>query len=225
MKASKIIFLDIDGVLNISGVSEGLRMLGIPEEYLEFKDDSEDYLLYLSKSFSPTSLYYLSEILKSTQAKIVISSTWRRGVSIETMRKWFQDPLLKKAIIDKTPSLSPQKYPKLCDKRGSVQRGEEIYMWLQDHPEVTHYAVIDDDGDMDAVRLNFFQTNSYEGLTHKISREIIAHLNKKEYTDNYRLNCALQVFYQELLETSHVKDPEKIMENLVKELGKKYNNR
>lgn len=44
-------------------------------------------------------------------------------------------------------------------------RGEEIQMWLDEHPEVTNYVIIDDDNDMlDSQESHLVQTSWYDGI-------------------------------------------------------------
>lgn len=40
-----------------------------------------------------------------------------------------------------------------------VERGHEIQDWIDDHPEITHYVILDDDNDMlQSQRNNFVRT-------------------------------------------------------------------
>lgn len=58
-------------------------------------------------------------------------------------------------------------------------RGDEINAWLKDHPEVTKYAILDDDCDFyDDQPL--FQTTFQYGLTDEIAEAVIKHLGKEE---------------------------------------------
>lgn len=55
-------------------------------------------------------------------------------------------------------------------------RGDEVNEWLSQHPEVTKYAILDDDGDFyDDQPL--FQTTFENGLTDEIAEEVIEYLN------------------------------------------------
>ena len=57
-------------------------------------------------------------------------------------------------------------------------RGDEIQEWLDEHPEVEKYAIIDDDDDMlPEQEENFFQTDFQTGLTDEIAKKVIKHLN------------------------------------------------
>lgn len=198
----KIVFLDIDGVLNVPSAELGFREMGLnwrAQDWAENQSRLNGYSLI----FSPQAVYNLHRIIEETDAKIVISSTWRRSsITADEMRVWFSDPLIAQAVIDKTPILN------------SKQRGDEIKAWLDEHPEVTRSAVIDDDGDMDAVRQDFFKVDGYEGLDWKTASSIIAHLNYKKRSSIYRINVALDKLYRELCCLSDYYDPGTIDECL-----------
>lgn len=47
-----------------------------------------------------------------------------------------------------------------------LSRGDEVKMWLNDHPEVTNYVIIDDRTDFLEEQLDHFvQVDPYYGLT------------------------------------------------------------
>ena len=189
----KVLFLDIDGVINTVGAELGFRYCyGLQESYPRSEKHKQKFF------FDPACLYYLREIVKETGCKIVISSTWRLGATIEEMKSWFECPEIKDAIIDKTPIFHPDTHPLLVDRRGRLQRGEEIKAWLDAHPEATHYAILDDDSDMDVVMDGFFKTCSYDGLKKDVAYKVIFHLKNEGLTDHYRLNLALTKFLSEL---------------------------
>ena len=59
-------------------------------------------------------------------------------------------------------------------------RGTEIKRWLDDHPEVTHYVILDDDNDMLEEQFeHFVQTSWTEGLNEECSDKAIEILNKE----------------------------------------------
>lgn len=151
---NKIIFLDIDGVLNV---------------YCEGRDK---YGCLFHKHFEEN----LKHIIESTNAKIVISSTWRLNGLISLKRMW-SDRKLSGEIIDVTPYLP------------NSSRGEEIQFWL-DRNIYSNYVVIDDDNDiLDIQKNNFVQTanNIHHsdyidigyGLTKECAELAIEILNKK----------------------------------------------
>ena len=119
----KIIFLDIDGVLNCSSTKE------------RFNE-------YIGVEQSKISL--LKEIVEATNAKIVLSSTWRlnmlwykQGINVKLDEyNYLVDELAKQglAIFDITPS------------HKDSWRGREIQEWLDTTTEkIDGYVVIDDD--------------------------------------------------------------------------------
>ena len=194
----KVLFLDIDGVINTlaeCGYQKcfGERIARITSRSM-FRKEQKVY------PFDPNALYNLYRIVEETGCKIVVSSTWRLGVkNVQEMKNWFAPGIIPDAIIDRTKSFCSTSHPELVDKRGYLQRGEEIWEWLQRHPEVTRYAVLDDDSDMDAVRGSFFQTDRYGGLDRKVANKVIDHLNYEEHVENhYRMNVAVGRFKSEL---------------------------
>lgn len=117
----KVIFLDVDGVLNCSSTRERF------EGYIGVEQNK---------------IALIKEIVDKTDAKIVLSSTWRldflwfndgRSVKLDTFN-YLKDELAKQdlEIFDVTPS------------HNDGWRGREIKEWLDNHTEVENYAVIDD---------------------------------------------------------------------------------
>jgi hypothetical protein len=149
----KVIFLDFDGVITIP-----------PKWYL--KADK---------------IKYIKQIVDATGAKIVISSSWRQGTVELTIEKMIGR--MKRCprnrmfnwLIDNLYDVTPW----ICyDKYFGTGRGGEIQTWLDDHPEVDNYVIIDDDGGMlDSQLYHFVQTNPWTGLTKKDYRKIKQILN------------------------------------------------
>jgi len=128
----KVIFLDIDGVLNVYG--EGRDEYG-PGFHKHLVDN-------------------LKSIIDQTDAKIVISSSWRLSGLIAMEETW-KYRNLPGEIIDITPNLTYGE-----GLKSNTPRGEEIKQWLDYHPEVTNYVILDDDIDMLPEQLsNFVQTS------------------------------------------------------------------
>lgn len=121
----RIIFLDIDGVLNWTGTED---------RYCGFI------------GLDPELIARFNRIIDAVpDAKIVISSTWRHAMAgsyggyktFKGLIKLLHDRGLKGTIIDKTP------------KRFSyVPRGSEIREWLEDNEgKYTSFVILDDDSD------------------------------------------------------------------------------
>ena len=173
----KIIFLNIDWVLN----SE--------KWYIERFDKNlypnlENYPLC---EFDPLAIEQLNLLTDKTNAKIVISSTWRMGRTIDELKKLFEEVGIKGEIIGITPHLT------FSDGHG-VDRGNEIKRWIdinckrwyneifgEDDSEkfnLESYVILDDDPDMLLEQKdNFVRTSWRDGLTALHTRKAIKILN------------------------------------------------
>lgn len=142
----KILFLDIDGVVNCLTTHQRHRgFIGI----------------------DPEMAFRVGKIQLDTGCEVVLSSTWRLG---EVSREEVRNQVVN--FIDVTPEIH-------TGGRYSGIRGEEIQDWLDRHPEVTKYAILDDDSDMLETQLpNFFQTTWETGITKEIAEAVTNHLNK-----------------------------------------------
>lgn len=128
----KIIFLDIDGVLN-------------NEKHLE--------LVANYRTFDPYSVHALNRALKETGAYIVVSSTWRYMNDVDDFNERFKNAgIIPDRVIGLTPTTTLDE--KLASLAGERTRGREISLWLQDHPEITEWIAIDDDTDMDPLPIS-----------------------------------------------------------------------
>lgn len=113
----RVVFLDIDGVLNSArsciafGGFDSLRT-------------------NTSAKLDPIALKLMRMLVEETDAKVVISSSWR------ILAKSVSDfDFLQMPVIGMTP----------YDRRG--YRGDEIKQWLDKNP-TERYVIIDDDSDM-----------------------------------------------------------------------------
>ena len=106
----------------------------------------------------PFCIERVNTICRNSGAKIVVSSDWRisSGWQNRLERAGLEN------IIDKTPITVFGQFGKTYH----FTRGEEIDMWLQYHPGVSNYVIIDDRQDMMDYQLDHFvKVNSYRGLT------------------------------------------------------------
>lgn len=157
----KIIFLDIDGVLNHQIWFEKVQHLRADRQ------SKEDYRFY----FDPFAVGLLNDLTDATGAKIVVSSSWRLGRTVEELKKILKENGVTGEVIDKTPHLSFEDY---ANYSYSVPRGCEIKAWMELNKEklgesigkYRNYVIFDDDSDMLYwQRNNYFQVDSYCGLT------------------------------------------------------------
>lgn len=135
----KVIFLDIDGVLQ-PGYSQKRFNYNLDELKTELaKRYNEPGYEQLNKydlgavyyDWHPEAINWLKKLLKETNAVIVISSDWRNSNSLEALRLFFKIYDLDQYVVDVTPKLE-------------YRRAEEIKAYLAEHPEIEKFVVIDD---------------------------------------------------------------------------------
>lgn len=111
--------------------------------------------------------FLVGKIHLDTDCKVVLSSAWRHH---ERSVKLLNERLVP--IFDRTP------FSGEINNTSGI-RGYEIKDWLDRHPEVTRYAILDDSSDMLEEQLpNFFQTSWKTGITEEIALKVIKHLNE-----------------------------------------------
>lgn len=139
----KAIFLDIDGVLNNTAHLTELRNLLGREQYFSIINQIHEI------PFDYRSCRLLQALIKETGAEIILSSTWRLNDNgIETIEQYAGIP-----IRDTTPVLD-------------AIRGEEIKQYLDNHPKITEYVILDDDTDMLKEQMgHFVKVNNMTGFT------------------------------------------------------------
>lgn len=152
----KVIFLDIDGVLNnrqnsIYMIETGKWKKG---EFPPFDVDSVKILL---------------EIVEETGAVICLSSAWR-SMGLDRVAEKLAKQGLSIPIKNETPYIS------------DAPRGWEIERWMAERrfagEEIESYLIIDDDGDMMLDQANnFIQTNFDSGLKEEHKQKAISILN------------------------------------------------
>jgi len=134
----KIIFTDIDGVLNCSSTRNPRNFPYLVDKKL---------------------LGRFKRLLARTGAKAVLSSSWRCDpIGLYAAKHWgipFMD---------------------VCPDSPRSTRGNEMLKWLRAHPNVTRYAVIDDEDD-ELDELPLFQPSATTGLTESIAKGVERYLN------------------------------------------------
>ena len=163
---NKIIFLDIDGVLNM------------------LSKQSDQYGALFEKRYVDN----LAEIVEKTGAKIVISSSWRT-LGIEHMRNMWKHRNLPGEIVDITPDLADFKLVGETKLWVSPERGKEINAWLDKNP-TKDFIILDDEESFSDENLkdrflktsgNIFDKDSYMGfgLINSIKEKAIKILNNE----------------------------------------------
>lgn len=167
LKGKKLIFLDIDGVLNSEHFDCGV--------YQEIEKGSNEKN-YRQRSMCPNLINNLNMITDETDALIVISSHWRHCEdTLEEVIAFFDTTEITGNIIGRTPYIC---FDDRCNVNSTVFRGTEIYYFKDFFDFKGKYCILDDDGDMMLYQKDsFFHLNDEYGLTYSRSLEIIKHLN------------------------------------------------
>ncbi|MDR3252060.1 MAG: hypothetical protein LBT35_00615 [Tannerella sp.] len=151
----KVIFLDIDGVIQPCGKQD--RFEHIEDIDVVYKELNEKFGIdyYKYNEFDVAAVYYdwntvalreLRRIVDTTGAKIVISSDWKLFGGLQRMIDFMRIYDMAEYLIDVTPDAGKDKRVRqLQEERSSCEtRSAEILVYLERHPEVTNYIAIDD---------------------------------------------------------------------------------
>ena len=184
----KVIFLDIDGVMNSTvfyqkrhkrrwrkpitwwyAIKRILRKLfRIQSKAISLVDwktpDSHYTFEYqfnrLVQETCPQKWKWLSEWCNETDTKICISSTWKNHFGT----KEYRTPELWQMVLTRL-GFKPGTYVGITETHRTL-RGEEIKDWLDKHPFVVDYAILDDDSDMLPEQFSkFHHSDPWFGLT------------------------------------------------------------
>ena len=151
----KVIFLDIDGVLNSWRWYKDQTLKGKHVSMLP--DDQID----------PKAVTRLNTIIERTGAKVVVSSTWRLNRTVAQLAEILGSKGFTGEVIGKT------------GRRGGPrpQRGDEIQDWLNENVGVERFVIIDDDSDMVHLMDRLVQTGMKKGLTQALAEEVVQKLS------------------------------------------------
>lgn len=155
----KVIFLDFDGVLTN---------------------------IYSRWTLLPKKCDLLGQILDATDAKIVISSSWRRNNLEDTID--FLTNIERNSYLNGYPFPFIDKVIDQTDKSNESElrfsnhecRGNFIQKWLNEHPDVSNYVILDDDDDMlECQQAHFVMTSWDRGLNENDVKLAIKILNNE----------------------------------------------
>jgi hypothetical protein len=155
----KVLFLDIDGVCNSRAYLYRLR--------------AKNKKATLWYGIDPEAAALVQQIIKATGCSVVLSSTWRLYADGRAQVKC---EVCK--FIDCTKNMQEG------EKRGVVDRGYEVDEWLERHPSVMQYAILDDGADFHPHQW-LFKTTFEKGLTPEIAQAVVDHLTAGDRTRLY----------------------------------------
>ena len=153
----KIIFLDIDGVLNHCDTRHCVEpTAGEP----------------LPIPIAPECMARLNRLVAETAAKIVISSSWRKFARWQDLGPALVRHGLVADVIGETPDLVNEALwlERWRTREGApftyerMERGWEIREWIAAHPEVTAFVILDDCSDMAELKPWLVLTHPNDGL-------------------------------------------------------------
>lgn len=154
MAGVKVIFLDIDGVLNsgafvdpVGGAASALLDPSLPESWLDMID--------------PACVARLDRLATTHDAKVVISSSWRLLLTVETIAHL----LRKKGFTGEVVGATTTAQGLVPD--GVTERGHQIAHWLENDAgvEVVSFVILDDATDMAHLGDRHVLTSMSTGLT------------------------------------------------------------
>lgn len=149
----KIIFLDFDGVMVTDRYQAQLTAVN--------SQLCDDY----GAQFDPVCVENLRRIIDSTDADIVVISTWKMEMGLDGIQKMWDARQLPGKVIGVTPDIDP------------IHRGEEIKSWLDANPGAVRYAIIDDCPIQDFFREeqlpHLFKVDERTGLDEKTAIRVI----------------------------------------------------
>lgn len=136
----KVIFLDIDGVLNT-------------REFLEKNIPVMPMFNGWGYAIDPRAVERLGAAIRATAASVVLSSTWRLFVPLMDLEVFLRAYGCPARIIDKTPLLS------------TFGREREVETWLKEHPEISRFVILDDQNVFPTLTRRLIQVDPKTGLT------------------------------------------------------------
>jgi hypothetical protein len=150
---SKILFLDIDGVL-------------IPSRAYMLPNQTKPIV----STFDPCSVSLLVDAVKRSKRKIVLHSSWIRTKFLAS--EVHDGDVVGHCIKQGIPSELFHDDPYCC--RDTSYRYDRVTKWLTDHPDTTEYVIVDDEpveGDYKC-KSHLIQTDFDEGITINIYNKI-----------------------------------------------------
>lgn len=169
----KLLFLDIDGVLNSNKYfqhpqyREECNALDLRDYYGEEVLELAPYL-----HMDPSAIKLLNSIIDQTGAYVILSSAWRRFNPILQINQWLQMRGATFDLLDQTPQF-----------KTIVPRGHEVKSFLDSFKQsVSSFVIIDDlpHRDFKSFRKQFVQTDPNVGLTLQDVEKIINILNQND---------------------------------------------
>lgn len=165
----KILFLDIDGVLNsLDNMNSQALSCKSLSDTLKIKDE-------YGRLFDDRCVNWLRYIVDRTECKIVVSSSWRL-MGLSNLQTMWEMRDLPGEIVGSTPNdASEYIINKYASGDTEIARGYEIQEYI-DANNIKTYCIVDDDDDM-LPHQKFVKTNSMYGIDGNVANKIVNILN------------------------------------------------
>lgn len=174
---NKIIFLDIDGVLNNDVWMDGDRWTNV-FPLGPYQTRTQAWVPYFD--FAPENVRIFNKILNETNASIVVSSSWRKDKTPAEL----EEILIQNGGVDCLGRIIGKTVDHYPNRRFSehIPRWKFIEKWMKENaPKDMVFVVLDDDHEAWSQGHTFVWTDPRVGLTEDNARHAIQVLNG-EYT-------------------------------------------
>lgn len=166
----KVIFLDFDGVITSPDTKWKINM---------------------------NKINIINDICDKTDAKIVVSSCWRIGYlcDVYAFHERLKQYFIKHNYLDNFKDTFDKFISNIIGMTEYIGglRGDEIKSYINEHPEIENYVIIDDDSDMCDYQLcNFVQTDTWYGITERDAKLCVDILNGIKILNPIRMNYELR---------------------------------
>ena len=177
-KDNPLLFLDFDGVLNTE------------RHYAELKGHGQPYKDKYGPLFDPEAVSNLQKIIEATDARIVVSSSWRY-LGLEDLQRMWNDRNLPGSIVGITPlhtdddkllETDLSQLDMITAEMFSSSRGSEIKAYFDEVLEVSsesqRYVILDDLKDvLPEQEDHFLRIDPIEGITEEDVEKAVKILN------------------------------------------------
>lgn len=155
MQLKVVVFVDCDGVLN-------------SDEFAKHCLEEEGYDPFDCDDLDPRAIRNLKRIVDETGASIILSSSWR----------W--DDKALKAVRQQLKAYGMEiEDTTIMDIMKTLSRTDEIKLYLDEHPSITKYVILDDAEIKEPFADHWVRCLFKNGLTKKLAEEAIEILKEK----------------------------------------------
>lgn len=147
----KVLFLDIDGVLNCVTTPGSC-----------------------SQKLDPVMVARLNRVITKTCPIVILSSSW--GLAQGRTEQALRQAGFIGHLHGETPNLWPSR-SEATDVVPAKTRGDEIAAWLEEWPDIDAFAIVDDGADMGELLPHLVQTSWETGLQDAHVDELIRRLS------------------------------------------------